>query len=105
MKNMFQMIKEAASMQKNVKRIQAQLREKTVEYSSGPGQVTATARGDGSIARISIDPSVIAPERASDLEKMVLKAVDGALDAAKKLGATEMKAFAAKMGLPDIPGM
>ncbi len=102
---MFQMIKEAASLQKNVKKIQAQLREKTVEFSSGTGQVTVKARGDGTVAQVKIDPAVVVPERVADLEKMTLKAVEGALAAAKKLGASEMKNFAAKMGLPDIPGM
>ncbi len=102
---MFKMIKEAASLQKNVKKIQAQLREKTVEYSSGQGQVTVKARGDGTIAQIRIDPAVVIPGRAAELEKMTLKAVEGALAEAKKLGAAEMKEFASKMGLPDLPGM
>ncbi len=102
---MFQMIKEAASLQKNVKKIQSQLREKTVEYSSGQGQVTVKARGDGTIAQVKMDPSVVVPERVAELEKMTLKAVEGALAEAKKLSAAEMKDFASKMGLPDLPGM
>jgi DNA-binding YbaB/EbfC family protein len=105
MKNMFQMIRDAAAMQRQVKQIQAQLREKTVEFSSGGGKVTVTARGDASIAAIRIDPAVINPAQPAVLEKLVLAAVDGALEAAKEMSAREMKQMASKMGLPDLPGL
>ncbi len=45
MTNILKMIKDAAGMQKNVKKMQSQLRAKTVEFSSGNGLVTVTARG------------------------------------------------------------
>ena len=105
MKNMFQMMRDAATMQKQVKKIQAQLREKTVEFSSGGGKVTVTARGDASVAAIRIDPSVINPAQPAVLEKMVLAAVDGALEAAKAMSARDMKHLASEIGLPDIPGL
>ncbi|MFC1461056.1 YbaB/EbfC family nucleoid-associated protein [Verrucomicrobiota bacterium] len=105
MKNMFKMLKDAASLQKNVKKIQSGLRQQTVEFSSGGGKITVTARGDGSIANIKIDPSVINPGKATELEKMVLGAVEGAIGEAKKLSGEEMKKFAAEMGLPNIPGL
>ena len=105
MKNMFQMIRNAAVMQKQVKKIQHQLRDKTVEFSSGGGQVTVTARGDASVAAIRIDPSVINPAQPAVLEKLVLAAVDGALDAAKDMSGREMKQLASEIGLPNIPGL
>ncbi|MBI3986715.1 MAG: YbaB/EbfC family nucleoid-associated protein [Lentisphaerae bacterium] len=101
--NMFKMLKDAASMQRNVKKIQAELRQKTVEYTGG--KVTVTARGDASIATIRIDPSVIDPARPAALEKMVLTAVEGALEAAREMSAREMKKIVSDMGLPDIPGL
>jgi len=105
MKNMFQMIRNAATMQKQVKKIQAQLREKTVEFSSGGGKVTVTARGDASVAAIRIDPVVINPAQPVVLEKLILSAVDGALEAAKEMSARDMKHLTSEMGLPDIPGL
>ncbi|MBU4365751.1 MAG: YbaB/EbfC family nucleoid-associated protein, partial [Verrucomicrobia bacterium] len=60
MSNILKMIKDAAGMRKNMSKMQAQLRAKTVEFSSGNGLVTVTAREDISIAAIRIDP------RASD---------------------------------------
>lgn len=105
MKDIFKMLKDAASMKKNVKRIQSELRKKTVEFSCENGKVSVTARGDASIANIKIDPSVIDPSNAMILEKLVLEAVEGALDAAKEMSSGEMKKLASQMGLPDIPGL
>lgn len=105
MKNMFQMIRDAAAMQRQVKNIQSKLREKTVEFSSGGGKVAVTARGDASVAAIRIDPSAINPAQPAVLEKLVLSAVEGALEAAKEMSARDMKQLASDMGLPDIPGL
>ena len=76
-----------------------------MEFSSGGGKVTVTARGDASISAIRIDPSVINPAQPAALEKLVLSAVEGALDAAKAMSARDMKSLASEMGLPDIPGL
>ena len=62
MANILKMIKDAAGMQKNVKKIQSQLRSQTVDFSSGNGLVTVTARGDASIAVIHIDPRALDAE-------------------------------------------
>ncbi|MFH1476274.1 MAG: YbaB/EbfC family nucleoid-associated protein [Verrucomicrobiota bacterium] len=105
MTNILKMIKDAAGMQKNMKQMQAQLRAKTVEYSSGGGLVTVTARGDISVAAVRIDPRAIDALNPAALEKMVLAAVEGALEAAKKMSATDMQAMMTDMGLPNIPGL
>ena len=105
MTNILKMIKDAALMQKNMKKLQAQLRDKTVEFSSGNGMVTVTARGDASIAAIRIDPRALEAAQPAVLEKLVLTAVEGALEAAKKMSADDMQAMMADMGLPNIPGL
>ena len=105
MANMFKMLKDAAGMQRNMKKIQDQLRKQTVDFSAGNGKVVVTARGDGTVASVKIDPEVIDPNRPAVLEKMVLSAVEGALDAARKRSATEMRRIMSEMGMPDLPGM
>ncbi len=101
LKDMFSMMKDAAAMQKNMKRIQAALRQKTVEYTAG--QVTVVARVDATIASIKIDPSIIDPANPAVLEKAVQQAVEGALLAAQRASGEEVKKLAAEMGLP--PGL
>ena len=105
MTNILKMIKDAAGMQKNVKKMQSQLRAKTVEFSSGNGLVTVTARGDASIAAIRIDPRALDVARPAALEKLVLTAVEGALEAAKKMSADDMQTMMADMGMPNLPGL
>ena len=105
MANILKMIKDAAGMRENMKKMQAQLRDRTVEFSSGNGMVAVTARGDISIAAIRIDPRALDAEHSAVLEKSVLAAVEGALEAAKKMSADDMHAMMADMGLPNIPGL
>ena len=76
------------------------LRQKTVEFSSGGGKVVVTARGDATIAGIKIDPSVIDPSRAAALEKLIMAAIEGALEAAQRASAEEVRKMASEMGLP-----
>ncbi len=103
MVNMMKMMKQAADMQKNMARMQAELAEKTVEFSSGGGMVTATARGNQSIASIRIDPKVVDPDDVEMLEDLVTAAVDGALKAAQEMAAEEMGKLTKGLSLP--PGM
>lgn len=105
MTNILKMIKDAAGMQRNMKKMQSQLRAKTVEFSSGNGMVTVTARGDISIAAIRIDPRAMDVTRPAALEKLVLTAVEGALEEAKKMSAEDMRSMMGEMGLPNIPGL
>ena len=105
MTNIMKMIKDAAGMRKNMKKMQSQLRAKTVEFSSGNGMVTVTARGDASIAAIRIDPRALEAAQPAALEKLVLTAVEGALEEAKKMSADDMQTMMADMGLPNIPGL
>ncbi len=103
MTNIMKLMQQAASMKKNVSKIQKSLSKRTVEFSSGEGMVTATAKGDLSIVGVSIDPQIIDPSNAKKLEALVCAAVAGALEKAKEMSAEEMGKLAGDMGLP--PGM
>lgn len=105
MTNMLKMIKDAVLSQKNLKKIQNELQQKTVEYSGAGGAVRVTACGDASLVSIKIDPSALAPNRTDKLEKMILEAVNGALEEAKKMSAEHMQKIMTDIGLPNIPGI
>ena len=102
MPNFMKMMQQAASMQKEMARIQGELAQKTVEFSSGGGMVKATARGDGSLAGLHIDPQVVNPAEVEMLEDLVTAAVDGALQAAKELAAQEMGKVTAGLNIPGL---
>jgi nucleoid-associated protein EbfC len=103
MANMMKLMKQAATMQKDMARLQDELAAKTVEFSSGGGMVTATATGDGSLKAIKIDPRVIDPNEREMLEDLVFAAVDGAIKQSREMAAAEMSKVTAGLGLP--PGM
>ena len=102
MVNMMKLMKQAASMQKNMEKMQAELAERTVEFTSGGGMVTAVARGDGSITAIRIDPKVVDPGDVEMLQDLVVAAVDGALQAARDMASQEMGKLTGGMGIPGL---
>jgi DNA-binding YbaB/EbfC family protein len=102
MPNFMKLMKQAAAMQKDMERVQAELAARQVEFSSGGGMVTATTRGDGTLVRIKIDPQVINPADAEMLEDLVLAAVDGALRDVKAQAAEAMAKVTAGMNLPGM---
>ena len=98
--NMMKLMKQAASMQKDMHKMQADLAERTVEFSSGGGVVKCVARGDGSVASLTIDPKVLDPNEVEMVQDLILTAVDGALKAAKEMAVNEMSKLTAGLGLP-----
>ncbi len=82
MANMLKMMQKAMAMRREVKKLQRELESQTVDFTSGG--VRVVARGDMSVANISIDPSLVDPSRITKLESAVASAVNGALSAARK---------------------
>src|SRR5260370_14346120 len=90
MSSIGKLMKQAARMQQQMEQVQAQLVARTVEATSGGGAVKVTARCDGSIASIKIDPQALNPADAQLLEDMVLSSVNQALSQAKEISTAEM---------------
>ena len=102
MVNMMKLMKQAAAMKENLGKVQADLAEKTIEFSSGGGMVTVTAKGDGTIASIRIDPKLVDPSDVDMLQDAVLAAVNGAIQIAKDMAAQEMSKLTAGLGIPGL---
>ncbi len=95
-------MKQAARMQQQMEQTQAELAARTVETSSGGGAVKVTAKCDGSISAIKIDPQALNPSDAQLLEDMILTAANQALGQAKEISNTEMGKVTAGMSLPGM---
>jgi hypothetical protein len=102
MSSIGKLVKQAARMQQQMELIQAQLAARTVEATSGGGAVKATAKCDGSLASVKIDPQALNPADAQLLEDMVLTAVNQALAQAKEISNSEMGKLTAGFNLPGI---
>jgi DNA-binding YbaB/EbfC family protein len=84
--DMMGMLQKAQQQAEQMKqRMEAELKEKTVEGTTGGGMVTVTATGGLEIRSIKIDKSVIDPEDTEMLEDLLTAAVNVALKKAKEL--------------------
>ena len=104
--NMMKMMKQAADLQKNMKKKQAELARTEVQFSAGGGMVTAVASCDMKVKSIKINPDVVDPADVEMLEDLVLAAVDGVLNAAQETMSKEMSKLTGGMDLPagmDLP--
>jgi len=96
MANMFNMMKEAATMQRQMKKIQKELARQTVEGSSG--DVTVVACGDMSVKSVSIGPAALNSGNPEQLERMIVAAANSALASAKKRAGSEMSKMTGGLG-------
>ena len=95
-------MKQAARMQQQMEQAQSDLASRTVEATSGGGAVKVTAKCDGSIASIKIDPQAVNPADVQLLEDMVLTAANQALGQAKEITNSEMGKITAGLSLPGL---
>ena len=102
MANLGKLLKQAQRAQEQMAQIQAELAVRTVEASSGGGAVKVTAKCDGTLAAIKIDPQALNPADAQLLEDMILTAANQALSQAKDISTTEMGKVTAGMNLPGF---
>ncbi|MEI7733177.1 MAG: YbaB/EbfC family nucleoid-associated protein [Verrucomicrobiota bacterium] len=102
MSSIGKLMKQAARMQQQMEKTQAELAGRTVEATSGGGAVKVVARCDGSLASIKIDPQALNPSDAQIIEDMVLTAVNQALAQARQINNDEMGKVTSGFGLPGM---
>ena len=95
-------MKQAARVQQQMEQVQAQLAARTVGATSGGGAVKVTAKCDGTVASIKIDPQAVNPADAQLLEDMILTATNQALTQAKEISNAEMGKVTAGFNLPGM---
>ena len=102
MSSIGKLMKQAAKMQQQMERVQAELAGKTVEATSGCGAVKVTVRCDGTLGGIKIDKDALDPEDVEVLEDMILTAVNSGLAEAKEISNREMGSVTQGIGLPGL---
>jgi DNA-binding YbaB/EbfC family protein len=102
MSSIGKLMKQAARMQQQMEKTQADLAARTVESTSGGGAVKVVAKCDGTLASIKIDPQALNPSDAQLVEDMVLTAVNQALIQAKEISTAEMGKVTQGFNLPGL---
>ena len=102
MGDMAGMLKQAQKMQKDMARIQEELKERVVEGTSGGGAVKAFVNGQQELLSLKIEPSAVDPQDLSMLEDLVTAAVQNGLKASKEMMQAEMQKVTGGLGLPGL---
>ena len=102
MSSIGKLMKQAQRMQAQMEQTQSALAARTVEATSGGGAVKVTAKCDGSIASIKIDPAAVNPADAQLLEDMIVTGVNQALAQAKEISTEEMGKITQGFNLPGM---
>ena len=89
-------------MQEQIEATQKQLENRTVEATSGGGAVKVTAKCDGSIASLKLDPAAVNPADVQLLEDLLLSALNQALREAKELQQQELGKVTQGINLPGF---
>lgn len=103
---MFDQVREAMKMRSEAKRIEAEIKKITAEYSNGG--ITVIAKGDMTIDKIAITPEAYDEVKAGKparFETMLFNVVNGALKKARETTQQEMaKMMQANGGLGGLFG-
>ena len=97
---MFNKLKQFKDLRSQAKALQDELAKETVTVSQGG--VSITIDGNMTLTAVSIDDSLLAPEKKTTLEDAMKEAHKDALKKIQRTMAMKMKEMG---GLPQIPGI
>ncbi len=88
--------------QKQMEKVQDELKAMTVEATAGGGVVTVVVTGDQRVVSIDIDPAVIDPEDSEFLEEMILVAVNDAMEQSQELAKSKLGGLTGGLKIPGL---
>jgi hypothetical protein len=103
-KDMRGLMQQAAAMQDQMQKAQAELAEKTYTGTSGGGMVTAVVKGTLELVSIDFDPSVLDPDDPELVGDLVIAAVNQATQAATDEAASLMGGLTGGLDLGGLLG-
>ncbi|MEK7449434.1 MAG: YbaB/EbfC family nucleoid-associated protein [Planctomycetota bacterium] len=98
------MMKQAQGMQKEMLKVQEELKERVVEASAGGGMVTVHINGQQELLSVKIDPEVFKSGDVSMLEDLMVAAVLEGMKKSKDLAQLEMNKITGGLGA-NFPGL
>jgi DNA-binding YbaB/EbfC family protein len=94
--------KMALQMQRDMQRVEEELREARLEGSAGGGVVRAVVSGKQELVELHIDPEAVDPADVEMLQDLVLAAVNDAVRASRDLEKSKMAAITGGLRLPGM---
>jgi DNA-binding YbaB/EbfC family protein len=100
--NFSELMKQAQRMQRDMGKIQEELKERYVEGSAGDGMVKVVCSAANEVVKIEINPEAVDPADVSLLEDLVVAAVNAGLKKADELRQAEMAKVTGGMNFPGM---
>jgi hypothetical protein len=100
--NFGELMKQAQRMQRDVGKVQEELKDRYVEGSAGDGMVKVICSGAGELVKIEISKDAIDMEDMSLLEDLVIAAVNAGMKKAEELRQSEMAKVTGGMSFPGM---
>jgi DNA-binding YbaB/EbfC family protein len=98
--NMNKMMKQVQKMQRDMARVQEELRLLEIEATAGGGMVRVVFNGHGEILDLSIAPEAVDPSDVEMLQDMVLAALKEGQQKAQTIAQEKMSAVTGGLNLP-----
>jgi len=95
-------MKEAQKMQAKIARMQEELRQKTVEATSGGGMVRVICNGQQEVLSVVIDPELLEEKDVEMLQDLILVAVNEALNRSRELAQEELAKITGGLNIPGL---
>ena len=101
--NMNAMMQKVQKLQKQMTKMQEEIKQREVEVSAGGGAVKVVMNGDKKLISLTLDKSAVDPEDVEMLQDLISAAINQCMDKVDDMMKTEMSKITGGLGLP--PGM
>lgn len=100
--SMNKMVKQAKQVQEQIIKMQAELKEREIEASSGGGAVTVKMNGKQELLSIKIKPEAIDLDDIEMLEDLVMAAVNEGVRISQEMVSSEMSKITGGFNIPGL---
>lgn len=98
--NMGQLLQQAQRMQKEVERVQEEVKQSVIEATSGGGVVKVALRGDHVLESLTIDPKAVDPNDVEMLQDLIVAAFNEASRKLEEFSSARMNGVTGGVKMP-----
>ncbi len=100
--NLGDLMKGAQKMQREMARVQEELKGRIVEGDAGGGMIRVQVNGAQEVVAVKIDPSIIDPDDVEMLEDLIIAAVREGMRKSQEMSQKEMSKLTGGLNIPGL---
>lgn len=102
---MFDKMKQLYELQKKAKLIKKELENTIINVEEAGGKIKISMNGEFRVTNLSIDPYFLSPDKKTEIENVLKRALSNAVGQTQAQTAGKMKEMTKDLNLPDFPGL